>query len=249
MSIFTEPPRSTKVSFRRGDTHIGVWGIQRFLNKTFDVKLAEDGVFGFDTEREVKHYQRVKGVMVDGIVGPQTQSLIVRSTIVRAPYGVELPKGLLEGIIQAESGRLIAAANSQGAGGIDLGLTQRRVYGPPFHPELVKAAIDPYSNVARSVLELRKRYQDYASRLISTEYCWRIAALAHNWPWGAEELGQARPLSTTKKATWVPAFVKFDDGAPVISYREWGEWYAIGAKAHNHPGAVTRLAFGVPDTL
>jgi hypothetical protein len=246
MSIFTDPPRSTKYGFKLGDTHLGVWALQRFINKTFDVQLVEDGTFGWETELEVKHYQRAKAVTVDGIVGPQTQAQIVRSVIVRVPHGTTLPKGLLEGIIQAESGRLIAAVNSQVSGGVDLGLTQRRVYGPPFNTALVKSAMDPYTSVTQSVEELYQRYLTFAGRVGVGTTAWRIAALAHNWPWAADQLSRGRALSTTQRAAWVPAGTKFDDGAPVVSYRDWAEFYAMGSHAHRHPGMVTRLAFGIP---
>lgn len=247
MSIFTDPPRTTKYSFRRNDVHLGVWALQRFLNMIYPgAKLSEDGAFGVQTENAVKAYQVAKRATVDGIVGPQTQEHIVRSVIVRVPNGGNLPKGLVEGIIAAESGRLIAAANSSVSGGIDLGLTQRRVYGPPFDVTAVKNAMDPIKSVTTSVDNLYNAYKLYASRVGTGEYAWRIAALAHNWPAAAEDLSRGRSISTTKQATWAPAGTKFTDGAPVISWRDWAEFYAMGSRPHNHRGLVTQLAFGLP---
>lgn len=250
MSLFSDPPRSTKYSFRRGDIHLGVWALQRFLGKLnygpFADLQFQTGFFGTVTEQEIRHYQAATGATVDGIVGPQTQARIVRSCVVRAPGGSKLPKGLIEGQINAESGRLLAAVNSAVAGGLDLGLTQRRVYGPPYKESDVKFAMDPLVNVSRSVDELLTRYESFKSRVGAGEYAWRLAALAHNWPSGADQLSRGRPLSTTRRATWAPAGTKFADGAQVYSYADWANYYAMGSRAHHHPGVVTSLAFGVP---
>jgi peptidoglycan hydrolase-like protein with peptidoglycan-binding domain len=245
MSLFSDPPRTTKYSFKRGDVHLGVWALQRFLNYVYG-GLTEDGVFGPATEAIVQRYQAAVGATVDGIVGPQTQERIVRSVIVRTLFGATFPKGLLEGIVEAESGRMLAAANAAVPGGIDLGLTQRRVYGPPFSEAAVKAAMDPLVNLDRSSENLHNAYQLYSGRLGAGEYAWRVAALAHNWPAAADQLSRGEELSTTRIATWAPPNTKFTDGAPVVSWRDWAEYYAIGSKVHNHAGLVTKLAFGVP---
>lgn len=247
MSIFTDPTRVTKYAYRQGDRGIGVWALQRFLNEVgTHARITEDGVFGPGTQSAVESYQRAVGAHVDGVVGPETQSRIVRSLVVRAPGGDKLPKGLIEGQIDAESGRLLGAVNWSVPGGFDAGLTQRRVYGPPFIEAAVKAAFDPQANVNRAVSDLTSRYLIYRSRVATSEYAWRLAALAHNWPWAAEELSRGRKLSTTKRATWAPASVRFADGAPVWSYADWAAYYAMGSHAHRHPGVVTKLAFGVP---
>lgn len=248
VSLFTNIPRTTKYGFKYRDVHIGVWALQRFLNRIGKGPLAEDGVFGRGTENAIKDYQRAVGATVDGIVGPETQARIVRSLIVRAPNGDLIPKGLLEGQINAESGRLLAAVNWSVPGGVDVGLTQRRVYGPPFDTDKVIAAFDPQANVDRAAIDLYARYLTYRRRAPqhAREYSWRLAALAHNWPYAAELLSKGGTLSTTKRATWAPAGTKFADGSPVLSYRDWAEFYALGSAKHRHAGLVTGLAFGVP---
>lgn len=245
MSLFSDPPTTTKYSFKRGDYHIGVWALQRFFNGIDYDPMTEDGSFGPQTEAAVKRYQNSTGASVDGIVGPQTQARIVRSCVVRAPYGQSLPKGLIEGQIDLESGRYIAAVNSKISGGLDLGLTQRRVKGPPYNEAEVAAAFDPLGSVARSVNELYSRYAVFKTRVAGNEYAWRLAALAHNWPYAAEEISRGRKLSTTREATWAGG-AKFDDGAQVFSWHDWAGFYAMGTHAHRHPGSATRLAFGIP---
>jgi hypothetical protein len=257
MSIFSAPPTTTKYGFKRGDHHIGVWALQSFLNsydgKFSDWPLTEDGIFGAGTERAVRWYQGATDASVDGIVGPQTQQRIVRSCIIRTLNGQRLPKGLLEGQIDAESGRLIAAVNASVPGGVDCGLTQMRVYYP-YSETAVKAAFDPLVNVYKAVNAdvpngfkgLLPNYSTFSARVGPGEYAWRLAALAHNWPSAADTLSKGGTLSTTREATWVPASVRFDDGADVYSWRDWAEFYALGSAKHRHAGLVTKLAFGIP---
>jgi peptidoglycan hydrolase-like protein with peptidoglycan-binding domain len=249
MSLFTDPPRTTKATFKRGDVHLGVWSIQRLLNIVYSAELTEDGWFGSGTEFRVKQYQADTGAVSDGIVGPQTQERMVRSCIVRAPHGKELPKGLLEGIVAGESGGYIMAVNSSVPGGLDLGFTQRRVYGPPFDSAAVASAADPVASVAASVDALYQRYLQYSAKPAHAkgrEYTWRLAALAHNWPWAASELANNHTLSTSKIATWAPQSLKFPDGAPVKTYADWAAFYAMGSHAHAYAGYVTGRAFGIP---
>lgn len=273
MSIFTDLPTTTKTEFKIGDNHIGVWALQRFLNsynaRLPQYPLAEDGDFGPRTEWAVEWYQGATDANVDGIVGPQTQARIVRSCIVKVDGGTMLPAGLLEGQMQAESGRKIAAVNVSVPGGIDCGLTQRRVYGPPFSAQASAAAFDPVGSTNLAVNEnvsggrkgLLPNYTTFSGRVGAGEYAWRLAALAHNWPSAADSLSRGFQLST-KRATvrdiigynsdgsprygWIPLTARFDDGAPVTTYREWAQFYAMGSALHHHAGLVTKLAFGVP---
>lgn len=245
MGIFTAPPRLTKVSFKEGDTHLGVYSIQVFIKRLGYPTGALDGVWGPKTERAVRDYQEAHGLVIDGIVGPATQAKIANTCVNLADHHEALPHGLAEGQIQAESGSLIAAANSQIAGGIDYGYTQIRIYGPPYEESKIKAAANPITNVGRANTGLYDNYQIFSDRVGRGEYAWRLAALAHNWPWAANELSYGRALSMTKIATWGRG-ARFDDNAAVHSYRDWAEFYALGSAEHNHAGLVTKLAFGVP---
>lgn len=59
----TTPPATTRPTIRRGSTGDAVKELQR--------KLA-DGVFGTNTENEVKAFQRRNNLTADGVVGPRT---------------------------------------------------------------------------------------------------------------------------------------------------------------------------------
>jgi g-D-glutamyl-meso-diaminopimelate peptidase len=48
--------------------------LQQLLNKKSHATIAVDGDFGSETKQMVEIYQRNHGLIVDGIVGPQTWS-------------------------------------------------------------------------------------------------------------------------------------------------------------------------------
>jgi peptidoglycan hydrolase-like protein with peptidoglycan-binding domain len=221
MSLFTDPPTTTKTSFREGDFHLGVWAIQRLLNVVYAGKMTamtEDGAFGPQTDITVRKYQADVGIVADGIVGQKTQQRMVRSVIVRVPHGGELPKGLLEGQINLESGGYLAAANDSVAGGVDLGLTQRRVYGPPFSAASVMQAMDPLGSVSLSVAALWQNADKYANAHLGCPFNrWELAVLAHNWPVAADQFNKyGHLLSPNKIATWAPS---------PMTWNEWCHYY------------------------
>ncbi len=213
-------------------------------------KLAEDGEFGPGTETVVKNYQANQKLVADGVAGPATQAKMVKSCLRRIGYD-DLPEGLVEGIVEAESGGYIAAVNWSSPGGVDCGFTQRRVYDNPYSSGDIEKAFDSLAQIKLLVTELRTRYGRFRNfsyvqgRQDDVEYGWRLAALAHNWPYGADRLAAGNPLSD-RAATWVPQGTKFPNGNVVNTYAEWAKFYAMGSKANQWPGAVTKLAYGVP---
>lgn len=80
----TQPKKSSKsrssVIVKRGDSGSTVKDLQRVLRK-YGYRLGKsgvDGIFGSNTERAVKDFQRDEGIGVDGIVGPVTEKALVR---------------------------------------------------------------------------------------------------------------------------------------------------------------------------
>lgn len=56
---------------RTGDTSLHVYHIQRLLTDQ-NIETNADGIFGQETQENVKHYQQEHDLQVDGIVGPET---------------------------------------------------------------------------------------------------------------------------------------------------------------------------------
>ena len=63
---------------RRGSTGVQVETIQALLNGFIDSDLVIDGIFGSKTEQAVRDYQRSRDLDVDGIVGVQTWTRILK---------------------------------------------------------------------------------------------------------------------------------------------------------------------------
>lgn len=227
MSLWSSPPLATRTSFREGDYHLGVFSIQSALNIIHvPAALVEDGRFGSRTKAEVVHYQQAVGLTADGVVGQKTQAKLAHSCIIRTPYGVKLPQGLLEGLVSLESGNYVAAVNAQVSGGIDYGFTQRRCYGPPFDEAKVRAAARPVGQVNLAAEQLYDRHSAFLVGM--NVHCpfnaWELAVLAHNWPWAAQTYHDAGALpSPNKVATWV-----------TWTTMTWDEW------AHHYVDSVTK---------
>ena len=72
----------TKVSthlptIRGGSNGQDVMDAQHLLNMA-GANLSEDGIFGTNTNKEVKNFQRAKGLAVDGIIGPKTWKALLK---------------------------------------------------------------------------------------------------------------------------------------------------------------------------
>nr|WP_277753196.1 glucosaminidase domain-containing protein [Metabacillus mangrovi] len=82
----TEPPFPvTPVSnpypgalIKKGSKGNPVLQVQKQLNKQ-KFKLIEDGIFGLKTERSVRTFQQMKGLIADGVVGPRTWSELFKA--------------------------------------------------------------------------------------------------------------------------------------------------------------------------
>lgn len=73
-----------------GSSGTSVLAVQQAILQA-QVRVLKDGDFGPFTERGVKIYQQKLGLLVDGIVGPQTWERIVRSRLKGLPCAALLP--------------------------------------------------------------------------------------------------------------------------------------------------------------
>lgn len=92
---------SSEVVVKRGDRGAAVRSIQEELG------ISADGIFGAQTERAVKRFQRSHNLVPDGIVGPLTRGALglrpFSSRSVRRTSTVRLP-AILQRIAECESG-------------------------------------------------------------------------------------------------------------------------------------------------
>lgn len=247
-------PATTVYSFRRGNKGIGVWALQAAIRLVTAVPIAVDGDFGPTTEEAVKRFQTSANILADGIAGPSTQRELSHRITAAQEGKSHTPAGLLRGFAEGEGGDLLAAVNHSKPGGVDCGLFQRRVYSADYGDAVVieRAFNAGYqaSLLANSLLDLRVSFSDRAGTkdgtLPVTEKAWRLAALNHNYPGGADRLSQTpiKQLSSywTTPQTWVTEVgYKFPDGAPVRTPLEWCHMYAgVLGRAHGTSGSVTR---------
>jgi len=90
------------VVLKRGDRGSSVRKLQAAL------EIPVDGVFGPQTEKAVKRFQKRKGLTADGIVGPDTRDALgldpfAHGSVQRKSSGVKLPAALKR-IAECESG-------------------------------------------------------------------------------------------------------------------------------------------------
>jgi peptidoglycan hydrolase-like protein with peptidoglycan-binding domain len=68
-----------------------------------ELGIPSDGIFGKQTKRAVKRFQRSEGLEVDGIAGPATLSALGLADAARSSKGTSV-SSILESIAQCESG-------------------------------------------------------------------------------------------------------------------------------------------------
>lgn len=240
-------PREITYSSRRGDRGLVAWAIQRGLNAR-GAGILQDGIYGAQTERAVKNFQITEQLEADGIFGPRTsQALAAR---LERLVEQQLPRGLLRGMIDTESQGHIGAVNWSTPGGVDCSYVQRRVYEHEFDTAAERRAFDGPYQLELLGRTLRERFNRFYARTENKVRAWRLAALAHNYPYAADRLsyGPWRTRYSTSPQAWVEAVgADFDDGAPVRTPLEWCHYMALGSKGHDHTGRYVRFVKRYPE--
>jgi hypothetical protein len=241
MALPAQPPAQTDYSIRQGEEGWAVYALQCALPGA-----ERDGSFGAFTDAAVRAVQGSYALVVDGIAGPATQGALADR--VCAEHSSGLPRGLIAGIAQGEGGKLLGPVNWSVPGGVDCGLFQRRVYGPPFQLAELQRAFDPgyQAELLRRFLAARaEKYQRPEMASPGPERAWRLAALAHNYPAGADTIA-AKGIGGLsaywrKPQAWVPA-VHLPDGYEIRTPLDWVRFYALGWPQAEHAwrGSVTK---------
>ncbi len=235
MTLTTSPPTLSEASaaLRLGSSGWPVYALQGALS-TAGVPTAKDGTFGPGTKSRVEQYQRLARLVVDGIVGPATKARLSREVCQNIDEArPNLPQGLALGMATGEGGLNFAAVNTSVPGGVDCGLFQWRVLGPPYSQAALAEAFSPFTAGQKAMA----RFEATRAQFLSSRYAWsrgnreragRCALLAHNWPAGAEAIARTGQVSQPSAiATWATG-VKFPDGTPVRTWSDWAQFYAMG---------------------
>ncbi len=246
MTLPAAPPAQTKLTVQVGDAGWPAYAVQTGLNGVGESPaLAADGAFGPATEAALLRFQRAHGLYPDAVAGPATQGKVVSLTSAACESAVASPIGYARGLTLNEGGGLITTVNWAIAGGVDCGDVQLRCLGPPFDQAKLALAFNP----RRALLAALASFLDRRDLFLGSAYGWskgnreragRCAALAHNWPAGAD--GQAHNGHVgdpNGAASWVPPGVRFPDGTPVTTKQGWADFYALGGP--HGPGRVTRF--------
>jgi hypothetical protein len=240
-------PTSSVYVIKQGSTGIPAWSVQRVLNK-LGYPTGEDASFGPQTEGNVKKLQTRIGVTADGIVGPTTQRKLAELLCARQEKNNDLPDKLLLSKITYESAGLLAAVNWSVAGGVDCGVTQRRVYTTDYDDEgVIKRAFDAVYQIDLSGDRVRELFDIFRQRpaVTSRELALRLAILNHNYPYAADQISRKgiSGLSSYWRTPqdWVKVHgLRFPDGVAIVTPLQWSERYALGNSEHREPGQSVR---------
>jgi hypothetical protein len=242
MALPSTPPRGLVYSVSLGDTGWPVYAAQcaldsiRFATKETWPNLTPDGDFGQFTDEAARAFQLKYGLTVDGKLGPASARKLVELLDHRVHTLLPaVPDGLIRGMAEGEGGDILAAVNWSIPGGVDCGIMQYRVYGPPYDLEAMRSAFNPVQAMLRAGTDFLARteaftaYAAVRNHAKPQEFAKRLAVLAHNWPAGALDLAKDGLLSRPNDlATWVPSGAKFPDGTAVKTRLQWAQFYALG---------------------
>lgn len=255
-------PTDTVYSLKKGVNGMAVFALQRAANRLglsgADGKpLKEDGSFGDNTEYAAIQLQKKLGVTPDGKFGPVSQATLARylcdrREVIESNAGRYIPNDYLISLVDYESSGYLGCVNWNVPGGVDCGITQRRVYEADYENDaLVQACFDPISQIGQSAVEFNTVYKTLVNSPGingKTELAVRSTALKHNYPAAVDRISKYGLVGLTgssyymSPAAWVKAVgIKFPDGTPIQTPYQWCQRYALGAPDHNEPGQAVKF--------
>lgn len=231
MALPSQPPKYDSWAAMVAPLKLGATGWPAYAIQCV-VAVPADGVWGPQTDLAVKAWQKVKGLVADGIAGPVTQAtmLDVVAAGVETRYA-SLPTGLLDGFARVEGANLLAPTNWSQVGGVDCGPVQWRQAGPPFDETGLRQAFNAKAAFDFAALTFANRLLDYARRnpSIAPHRRIQLAVLAHNAPFLSEQIVRYGHLLTPDAiATWTNIPVEDRsryDGRSQYTHEEWSYEY------------------------
>lgn len=215
-------------SYKRGDTHWAVIALQSNLN-TLGNRLALDGDFGPATDKVARAFQSHRDLKVDGVIGPASQQVLCVELATPAARRYSLPSGLARGILENESGFMLAAWTEHPSdAGFDLGAWQDS-YTWPGSQTQYERSLNVSAMAFATCEKLRLVYDRYrSSGGTASRLAWECAALYHNWPAAADRM--AKGLAPLRAGSDDPAaWVEAASGGRLHTPREWANAYVAAA--------------------
>lgn len=213
------PPRSeATLPVRRGSGGWPVYALQCALVDAAGQVLVRDGAFGLATDLAVRAAQRYAGLDADGVAGPKTWVALTDRICRRVNRLVpDVSVTIVKGFARGEGGNHGAAVNWGVAGGVDCGLFQHRVLGPPFSLAKLRVAFSPVSEGLVSMIALRDRARDYSSPHSRCPFSpLQLAVLAHNFPWAAGQYHRYGRLPNPSKRCSIDDIIGYDEAVKPI---------------------------------
>lgn len=209
------------------------------------VGVVADGIWGAQTDKAVRAWQKAHGLLNDGIVGSATQSKMLKVMAAKVDtHFTVMPDGLLDGFARVEGANMLAATNPYtppgGKKGTDCGPCQIRVYAKTdgsYPIETIdsvyglKSVFDAEAAFTIAARMFTGRIANYRSRnkTLSQRQIVEAAVLAHNWPAGADQIIRyGHVLSPDALAEWtiIPTAERASYGGRTHYTRaEWAKEY------------------------
>lgn len=211
------PTASNWKTFKKGDKGWEVWAFQ------LNLPTAADGDFGPLTDAAVKKFQKDWHLFVDGIAGPATQQRLSVVNSHDSARKYKLPVGLLQGLVEGESGNYVACVSGQTSDlGRDYGAYQIHLTSPS--QSALEDAFNIFKASDRSAKVLKTQHDIYLKRRQSERRAWELAVLYHNWPYASDQLSRGLPIYSDgddKPRQWIIDATK---GA-LRTANEWVAYY------------------------
>lgn len=226
------PTPKYRYSTAAGMQGIEVLALQINLNE-LQARLVADGIFGPATDKALRSWQELHGLVADGVAGVLTQRTIILKLAEDATKKMNLPLGLLKSIASNESGFILAAYSRHPSdGGFDFGPYQLAFPPEPMFQQSYNNACDALIMANKTGLSSRTLKNEFrkAPFVKTDKYAWQLATLNHNWPFAAHNLAfigsiYQNPAEDTQPQAWISAA----SGGRLSTPRQWCDHYIAAA--------------------